>query len=297
MPSGWMTGLWPPPLQRSRSLLAAPPFQFRRSQGLAWRLAVALLACVWIVLAVAGAVTDVARPTAAGGLAAPPAFAPAGAPSPVDIEVMVGWRWFGAPVDALGVNDPPEPDVAVTALDVALRGIIAAANGGASRAILSIGGTQQSFGPGDALPLEGRVRLARTAVDHVLLDNNGQRETLWLYPAGGSPPRAAPPQPQVSAAELPPVPTTALTEALQLAEHRVGGELRGYRLQPGRDSERFTRLGLMPGDLLTAFDNVGLDQPEAALALFAALRDRRDLTLLIQRDSQELTLMLSGSAI
>ncbi len=60
------------------------------------------------------------------------------------------------------------------------------------------------------------------------------------------------------------------------------GKFMGYRLQPGADAALLSRLGLQPGDVVTAVNGVTLDNPargQEALSALAAVNDLR-LTLL-----------------
>lgn len=69
---------------------------------------------------------------------------------------------------------------------------------------------------------------------------------------------------------------------------RVDGEIDGYRLQGGAAS--LPVLGLRPGDVLTSVNGMDLDSPDAALAIFGALRRARRVSLRLERDGRPMTL-------
>jgi len=69
---------------------------------------------------------------------------------------------------------------------------------------------------------------------------------------------------------------------------RVDGQIEGYRLEGGAAS--LPALGLRPGDVLTSVNGMDLDSPDAALAIFGALRRARRVSLRLERDGSPMTL-------
>src|SRR5690606_12370907 len=68
-----------------------------------------------------------------------------------------------------------------------------------------------------------------------------------------------------------------LTDPARAAEYiRIqpasnGGQLRGYRIYPGRDRAAFNALGLRPGDLVTQVNGIQLDDANTALQMLGQL--------------------------
>ena len=71
------------------------------------------------------------------------------------------------------------------------------------------------------------------------------------------------------------------------------GQLRGYRVYPGRDRGMFNTAGLRPGDLITAVNGVELNDAGRALQLLGELSQTTQLNLTLERGGQSQTLNLS----
>ncbi len=235
--------------------------------------------------------------------------------SAVDIEKMASWHLFGE------IGAQPQPQVAIvaeehaqeTTLNLQLLGIISASEPAMARAFIMADGRQQQFAIGEQLPGPGKVVLNRVLVDRALIDNNGRYETLWLYDPNASTLRT-----QQATPAAPASPNTvdmrdnagvtqlaqgyrnqlyknpgSLADVIQVAPASEGGKLIGYRINPGRDSEQFARFGLKAGDIVTAINDVRLDDPQRALELYNLLRTQSEASITLSRGSEELVLMIS----
>lgn len=234
--------------------------------------------------------------------------------SNVDIEKMAGWHLFGevgVQPHAAAVVEEQAQD---TTLNLQLLGVISSSEQTMARAFIMTDGRQQQFAVGEQLPGPGKVVLSKVLVDRVIIDNNGRFETLWLYD-----PNAASalklPQPAVAA----PASTStvdmrdnagvtqlaqnyrnqlyknpgSLADVIQVAPASEGGKLIGYRINPGRDPAQFARFGLKPGDVVTAINDVRLDDPQRALELYNLLRTQSEASITVRRGSEEVVLMVS----
>ncbi len=75
------------------------------------------------------------------------------------------------------------------------------------------------------------------------------------------------------------------------------GELKGYRLYPGRNREQFAALGLQPGDLVTEINGMTLNNPPQAMELFRSLSSATQATVTIERGGQQQSLTLDISQV
>ena len=75
------------------------------------------------------------------------------------------------------------------------------------------------------------------------------------------------------------------------------GELKGYRVYPGRNREQFVALGLKPGDLVTEINGMALNNPAQAMETFRSLANTTQVTVTIDRDGQTQTLTLDSSQV
>ena len=121
------------------------------------------------------------------------------------------------------------------------------------------------------------TKLHSVYLDRVILDRNGQLETLSLpkpSTAGIAITRtAAAPRPGGGQfadnlrriAETNP---TAFAEVVRPQPVFANGVQRGYRVYPGRNRQQFAKLGLQPGDLVLSINGTPLDDPQRGMEIF-----------------------------
>jgi general secretion pathway protein C len=63
----------------------------------------------------------------------------------------------------------------------------------------------------------------------------------------------------------------------------ANGQLRGFRLYPGRDRQKFEKLGLQPGDLVTQVNGVPLSDPQRGLEILRGLGNAGQATVTLER--------------
>lgn len=182
---------------------------------------------------------------------------------------------------------PVVVDAPDTQLNLTLRGIAAADRDEYSRALIAgPDGRERVYAIGASLP--GGATVHRVLADRVLLDRRGTLETLRLPRESAQAPSAplAPPMggvmdnlSDINGAE-------ELAEIVRPMPVRVDDQLRGFRVYPGRDRQRFAALGLRAGDLVTAVDGVPLDNDEAGPDALRRLMESEEVILTIERGGQ-----------
>ena len=253
-------------------------------------------------------------------------------PVTVDIDAMKAWHLFGeanasaAPAvvatPAVGIEDGAKE----TRLDLVLVGVLAARSDGLGQAIIQYRQDQSIYRVGDALPVSGRVSLAKVLPDRVVLDNNGTYELLKLYdesalakrlmstakPAVRQPTQGPNPAPTSDANEpnerdLARAERQArldarkrdryydnpesLSELVSVAAVRsADGQLAGYRVSPGPKGEEFQALGFRPGDVVTEVNGLSLSDPSNALVLYQMLKSASEANFVIQRGGSQMNL-------
>lgn len=88
-----------------------------------------------------------------------------------------------------------------------------------------------------------------------------------------------------------------LTDLLRPQPVFDNGELKGYRVYPGRDRQAFARLGLRPGDLVTQLNGTSLSNPADGMAMFKQLEGRVPLAVTLERNGAVETLVLDPSQV
>jgi general secretion pathway protein C len=253
-----------------------------------------------LALGVQGAmiVTDIAG----GGTAPAPGMITAASRAQrtsVDVAAITNTHLFGvAPTPAVGNANAPQ-----TSMPLVLTGVIAANDPRDGLAILGpSAASTQVYAVGDNIP--GGARLHAVYSEHVLLERDGSIESLALprQLAGSAPP------PSLSAA-----PTEApLVRRMQELVSRnpgiigdimrpepvfAGGKQQGFRVYPGRDREAFVRLGLQPGDLVTAIDGTPLDDPARGEEILRTLGSSSEARVTVLRNGRQQDLTLDLAAV
>lgn len=297
---------------------------------LAW-LAYALVVLVWALLPV-----PEADPVPLDELVNPASPAPSPSDrKPVDIDQVVAWHLFGEAGEIAVAEEEPaaadssregiERGARETRLDLTLRGVLASTEDGLGHAIIEHRSRQQVYAVDDELPVPGKVVLAKVMPTQVVLDNAGTYELLTLFDeteldvALQAAAREAPPAPRAapdSAATLrvdKRADTAAselagsyrdqlyqdpgsLAEVVRISAVREGGELRGYRVAPGRNAAQFEQLGFRAGDLVTAVNGFALDDPANTMRLYQAMRDAGEAVFDLERNGQPVSVAVTLGA-
>ncbi len=188
-----------------------------------------------------------------------------------------------------------------------LTGIIAADNPENGLAIIGENATSAKVvAVGQTLP--GGAKLHSVLEDRVILDRNGTLESLMLPRQGGAPlSMNAPPPAPMPTVENPIVDRmrqliasepSSIAEIMRPQPVFAQGKQRGFRVYPGRNRQAFIRLGLRPGDLVTAINGTPLDDPSRGQEIFNTLQSASEahVTVLRNGTQQDLTLQMSQLA-
>lgn len=184
-----------------------------------------------------------------------------------------------------------------TNLRLVLVGTLAGADPEQGWAIL--GETAQNakvYAVGASVP--GGARLKEVHPDRVILDRSGKLESLPLpkLAGGGGPVPVAYNQPQRTQRAAPNLVDSvrqiveqnpsAISEIIRPQPVFAGGQQKGYRVYPGRNRTQFARLGLMPGDLVTAVNGAPLDDPTQSLESLRSVGTGAPVMLTVERNGQ-----------
>lgn len=229
-----------------------------------------------------------------------PVAAPAGGTG-INVAGIINAHLFGTAL-APATGDPA--NAPATSLNLVLAGTIAGADPKTGWAI--IGETAQAarlYATGANLP--GGASLREVYADRAILDRGGRLESLPLPRlSGGAGPvpvafsRAPDQQPSLAdnirqfVAQDP----QAVSEILRPQPVFAGGQQRGYRVYPGRNRAQFAKLGLMPGDLVTAVNGTPLDDPNRGLETLRGVGAGSPVVLTIERNGQTQQVTVDPSA-
>ena len=225
----------------------------------------------------------------------------------VDIQSVVSAHLFGVAVADPTVQDPD--NAPPTTANLVLAGTIASQDPKRGVAIISDGGPAKVYAVGDSV---GGATLHSVYLDHVILDRAGTLETLLLprlLDAGmRGPPvvrRLPTADPRTAAAvdnirRMVAQDPSLLDQVMRTVPSydNAAGKLRGFRAYPGRNRQIFAKLGLKPGDLVTAINGTTLDDPQRSQEVFNTIQTSDHVTVTVERggQKQEITLNIAQVA-
>jgi general secretion pathway protein C len=258
---------------------------------LAWQ----LVQLTWTLL---GAGNGVAPTTNAPAVIVPP---PA---RTVDVGAIVNAHLFGeANAPAAGSTDPNA--VAASQMPLVLVGTIANTDPALGYAIIGENATSAKvYAVGKTIT--GGTKLHSVFPDRAILDRGGRLEALMLpkkFQGGGMSAGA-----QASAGQADPMlgdrlrqlATTnpaAITDILRPQPVFANGQQRGYRIYPGRNRSQFNRLGLLPGDLVTAINGTPLDDASRGMDILQTMNTASAVTMTVERNGETVQVNVNNAQI
>lgn len=195
-----------------------------------------------------------------------------------------------------------------TNLNLSLTGVIAADDPAIALAFIRVaGGQEKSYAINEQVA--GGAVVKEIHHDRVILSRNGRFETLRMPQkfSGITMEEETSPPPSTKSNTIRPAVTMAevqkykqklltapneLTGLIRQRPVRRGGKIAGYRLFPGSDRELFNRLGLKPGDIITAVNDLPLTDPASAMELYGQLPTMGQLNIKLERAGQSIDLAL-----
>jgi general secretion pathway protein C len=218
-----------------------------------------------------------------------------------DVQSVVSAHLFG-----IAVADPNSQDPAnapPTTANLVLAGTIATSDPKRGVAIISDGGPTKVYSVGENV---GGASLHSVYLDHVILDRGGALETL-LLPRLQGPGMRGPPVVRRSGGDSR---TVAAVEDIRRRVQQdpglldqvmrtvpsydsAAGRLRGFRAYPGRNRQIFNKLGLKPGDLVTAINGTALDDPQRSQEVFNTIQTSDHVTVTVERGGQKQEISLN----
>ena len=258
---------------------------------LAWQ----LVQLAWALLG-AGSVPPPTAPTTDGP-------APVAQPT-VDVGAIVSAHLFGEANAPAGTTDPNA--VAATQMPLVLVGTIAHSDPEQGYAI--IGESAQSakvYGVGKTI--SGGTKLHSVYPDRAILDRGGKLEALLLpkkFSGGGMSDAGAPsfagqPDPMLGERlrQLAVNNPAAITEILRPQPVFASGQQRGYRVYPGRNRQQFNKLGLLPGDMVTAINGTPLDDPARGMEILSTMNSAANVTVTVERNGETVQVNINNAQI
>ncbi len=225
----------------------------------------------------------------------------------LDVQGIVSAHLFGVATADPSAQDPANAPQSTA--NLVLAGTIATQDPRHGVAIISDGGPSKVYSVGDNV---NGASLHSVYLDRVILDRGGALETLPL-PRLMGPGMRAPPvirrpggaDPRTAAAvdnirRMVQQDPALLDQVMRTVPSydNAAGKLRGFRAYPGRNRQIFSKLGLKPGDLVTAINGTTLDDPQRSQEVFNTIQTSDHVTVTVERagQKQEITLNIAQVA-
>ncbi len=221
-------------------------------------------------------------------------------PPAANFQALIMAHPFGVRTADPTAQDPA--NAPLSSANLVLAGTIATQDPKHGIAIISDGGPSKVYSVGDNV---SGAALYSVYLDHVILDRNGSLETLVL-------PRQLRGDRSVASARrmgVDPRTVTAVNNIRRMVQQDPGildqvmrtvasydnaaGKLRGFRAYPGRNRAIFNKLGLKPGDLVTAINGQTLDDPQRSQEVFNTIQTSDRVTVTIERSGQKQDISLN----
>lgn len=222
-------------------------------------------------------------------------------PAAVNLDAILAHNLFGrkAPDERTNAEIMNAPE---TRLNLTLTGIVSSDRAPHSRALIRTDdGDQQPYSVGDTI--RNNVKLHEIYTSRVILDRGGRFETLTLErekaAVGQNQQDGESDLPESVTSSLKNVREEILANPQRMADYvrfrpqRENGELKGYRIYPGSDRALFQRVGLRPGELVTAVNGVPLTNPRDAMQVLQDLTEAPSLTVTLERGNEQRSVSVS----
>jgi general secretion pathway protein C len=272
---------------------------------------------VLLVVVIAWQLAKIVWMLVPGPSAGDPVTAPANAPvttgqsnSSADAQTIVAAHIFGEadpdmePITPVLEEADNLQDTRLT--NLSLKGTIAATQSELAVAIIADGRDEEKvYSIGE--PVTSGANLHAVYADRVVLNENGVLTNLKLpkdFPEGAAPvtrrntttsSRATTGTQSIQAVVAQNV--SRLADVIRPTPYFVNGQQQGYRVYPGRDRQKFSALGLRPGDLMKDIDGQALSDPEQAMQIFQSLDSADQVSVTVERNGQPQVIVLSTSQL
>ncbi|MCP3999811.1 MAG: hypothetical protein GY727_02755 [Gammaproteobacteria bacterium] len=231
----------------------------------------------------------------------PSSSRPINASGQTDFGVITAAHLFGVPGAEPVITatlDAPE-----TRLNLKLHGAIAADDPAMAHAIIADGkGKGEVYFLKDRLP--GGAVLHEVHADRVILNRAGALETLRLPKLSQALGQQMSTPMQSSNARrsggftggrTSNQPASSFTDILRPQPFMPNGELKGYRIYPGRDRRKFAALGFRPGDLVTEVNGQAMNNLQSGMEVFKEIGSATQITVVIERAGQPMVVTVDST--
>jgi general secretion pathway protein C len=202
----------------------------------------------------------------------------------LDVQSVVSAHLFGVAAPDASLQDPANAPQSTA--NLVLAGTIASQDPKRGVAIISDGGPSKVYSVGDNVG---------GALETLLLPRllgPGMRAPAVVRRPGGDPRTAAAVDNIRRMVQQDPGILDQVMRTVPSYDN-AAGRLRGFRAYPGRNRQIFNKLGLKPGDLVTAINGTALDDPQRSQDVFNTIQTSDHVTVTLERGGQKQDITLN----
>ena len=192
-----------------------------------------------------------------------------------------------------------------TRLNLTLKGVLAAIPMERASAIIAQGksGKEDIYAVGDKMP--GGVLIKEIHPEYVVLDRNGQLETLKLQKISGvadlksGNKRSLRRSNKSPGSALKEIRSSILKDPTSFGDYALpvivkeNGKQVGYRLKPQKKGKLLSELGVQSTDVIVQINGIKLDKPQNGIKALRQLSTAKNLNLVVKRNGAEVPLNIT----
>jgi general secretion pathway protein C len=219
---------------------------------------------------------------------------------------MTSSNLFGVTEKATVATTKKAPE---TRLNLTLKGVLAATPEKLATAIIAQGksGKEEIYGVGDRIP--GGVTIREIHPEYVMLERNGQLETLKLQKDNdignisstglNNLRQSSDRRSKSPGSVLKEIRENIIKNPTSFGEYalpivvRENGKQVGYRLKPQQKGDLLSEVGLQDNDVITQINGVKLDNPQNGISALRKLSNATNLNVVVRRGGIEVPLYIS----
>lgn len=193
-----------------------------------------------------------------------------------------------------------------TRLDLSLKGVLAAVPAAHASAIIAQGksGKEDIYGVGDKIQGGAGVTIKEIHPDYVVLERNGQAEILKLQKVSGlddieSGIQSSGMQNKSPGSELKEIRDKLIKDPVSFGDYALpvvvkeNGVQVGYRLQPQKNGQLLSTLGVQSTDVITQINGIRLNKPQNGVRALRNLRNANSVSLMVKRNGAEVPINIT----
>ncbi|WP_158589153.1 type II secretion system protein GspC [Alginatibacterium sediminis] len=208
------------------------------------------------------------------------------------MDSVIALHLFGEEKSSSTVIKQVSSEAPTTQLNLRLSGLVYSTDPSRASALIDSKGKEQSYRSGESI-IGTQAKLVEVQLDRVIISHRGKNESLLLDPPKSKNSSKTPARQsnntnrstRTKVAEIASTPGK-LSDYIRISPVQQDGEVRGYRVNAGKQQQFFEESGLQANDLAIAINGYDLTDKEQAMQIMQELPLLVDATVTVEREGQ-----------